>query len=218
MTCQFSYSSRRAVSNHVSTTFDTTSNYVAFDGTNWISSHRRCTGCSITSSAYTGVSREVCRCWRQLGLELVRAVDSELVTALVLLDFSSAFDTVDHCTLSLSGVSASALVSCLSDRTHCVMSRVRYQSRAAFHKALRCMAQSSSSYAQMMSRRSSINRHQVSHHLYAEDKFSLVVGVKITVDVSVPVTSASLTRHILQRCISDIASCSAVYIVLPRGI
>ena len=31
--------------------------------------------------------------------DLVRAVDSKLVTALVLLDLSSAFDTVDHTTL-----------------------------------------------------------------------------------------------------------------------
>ena len=31
--------------------------------------------------------------------DLVRAVDSKLVTALVLLDLSSAFDTVDHSTL-----------------------------------------------------------------------------------------------------------------------
>jgi len=57
--------------------------------------------------------------------DLVRAVDSKLVTALVLLDFSSVFDTVDHFTLLTVldrrfGVRESAMdwfSSYLSDRT-----------------------------------------------------------------------------------------------------
>ena len=68
--------------------------------------------------------------------DLVRAVDSKLVTALVLLDLSSAFDTVDHSTLLTVldrrfGVQESAMdwfSSYLSDRTqtfcvNAVMSR-----------------------------------------------------------------------------------------------
>jgi len=65
------------------------------------------------------------RCCVYIHNDLVRAVDNKEVTALVLLDLSSAFDTVDHSTLLTVlhrrfGVEESAMdwfTSYLSDRT-----------------------------------------------------------------------------------------------------
>src|SRR5207245_8806715 len=71
--------------------------------------------------------------------DLLRASDRRQVTALVLLDLSSAFDTIDHLILldrlasfyGFSGLALSLLRSYLSDRTHHVV--VQSSSSPAFH-------------------------------------------------------------------------------------
>src|SRR2546425_6754020 len=71
--------------------------------------------------------------------DLLRASDRRQVTALVLLDLSSAFDTIDHQILldrlasfyGFSGLALSLLRSYLSDRTHDVV--VQSTSSSAFH-------------------------------------------------------------------------------------
>ena len=142
--------------------------------------------------------------------DLVRAVDSKQVTALILVDLSSSFDTIDHSTLLTVldrrfagfGVREFAmdwLSSYLSDRTQTfcangVMSRPI---------PVTCSVPQGSvlgpvlfiSYTDDVTL--IFDSHQVSHHLYADDKQAYV---------SIPVNNVSLARQILERCIRDITS------------
>ena len=138
--------------------------------------------------------------------DLVRAVDSKLVTALVLLDLSSAFDTVDHSTLLTVldrrfGVQESAMdwfSSYLSDRTQtfCV--------NAAMSRPIpiTCSIPQGSVMGPVLfilytaDVTSIFDSPQVSHHPYADDSQAYV---------SIPVNNVSLSRQILER-ISDITS------------
>ena len=54
---------------------------------------------SRLDSLRTAEATQLRQRWSELYNDFVRAVDSKLVTALVLLHLSSAFDTVDHSTL-----------------------------------------------------------------------------------------------------------------------
>ena len=143
--------------------------------------------------------------------DLVRAVDSKLVTALVLLDLSSAFDTVDHSTLLTVldrrfGVRESAMdwfSSYLSDRTQTFCANGVMSGSIP----VTCSVPQGSvlgpvlfiSYTEDVS--VIFDSHQVNHHLYADDKQAYV---------SVPANNVSLARHTLESCISDITSwCSS---------
>jgi len=112
--------------------------------------------------------------------DLVRAVDSKLVTALVLLDLSSAFDTVDHSTLLTVldrrfGVRESAMdwfSSYLSDRTQTFCANGMMSEPIP----VTCSVPQGSvlgpvlfiSYTEDVT--SIFDSHQISHLLYADDK------------------------------------------------
>ena len=132
--------------------------------------------------------------------DLLRAVDSKLVTSLVLLDLSLAFDTIEHSTLltvldQRFGVQESAMdwfSTYLSDRTqmfcvNAVMSRTI---------PVTCSVPQGSVLGPMLfisytaDVTSIFDSHQVNRHLYADDKQAYV---------SVPVNNVSLACQILER-------------------
>jgi len=138
-----------------------------------------------------------------------RRVDiiSRLTTALVLLDLSSAFDTVDHSTLLTVldrrfGVRESAIdwfSSSLSDRTQTFCANGVMSGPIP---VTCCIPQCSVlgpvlfiSYTEDVTL--IFDCHQVSHHLYADDKQAYV---------SIPVNNVSLECQTRERCISDITS------------
>jgi len=134
--------------------------------------------------------------------DLVRAVDSKLVTALVLLDLSSAFDTLPTVLDRRFGVRESAMdwfSSYLSDwtQTFCangVMSEPTPVTCSVPHGSVLGPVLFIS-YTEDVT--SIFDSHQVNHLLYADDKQAYV---------SVPVYNVSLARQTLEHCISDITS------------
>ena len=135
--------------------------------------------------------------------DLVRAVDSKLVTALVLLDLSSAFDMVDHSTLLTVldrrfGVRESAMdwfSSYLSDRTQTFCASGVMSGPIPVTCSVPQGSMLFISYTEDVLL--IFDSHQVNHHLYADDKQAYV---------SVPVNYVSLARQTLESCISDINS------------
>jgi len=108
--------------------------------------------------------------------DLVRAIDEQRITGLVLLDLSAAFDTVDHCTLlsvleKRFGVCDATLAwfrSYLSDRTQTFQLPLHYsvpQGSAAGPVEFIAYTEEVSDV---------FNRHQVQYHLYADDKQAYV--------------------------------------------
>jgi len=137
----------------------------------------------------------------------VRAVDNKHVTALMLLDLSSAFDTVNHCTLLTVlhrrfGIRESAMdwfSSYLRDRTQTFCANGGMSGPIP----VTCSVPQGSVLGPVLfisytdDATLIFDSHRVNHHRYADDK---------QVYVSVPVNSVSLARQILERCISDISS------------
>jgi len=129
--------------------------------------------------------------------DLVRAIDSKLVTALVLLDLRSAFDTVDHSTLLTIldrhfGIRESAMdwfSSYLSDQTQ-TFCATGEMSRTI---PVTCSIPQGSVLGSVLfiSYPDDItlifDSHQVNHRLYADDKQAYV---------SVPVNNMSLAYQI----------------------
>ena len=143
--------------------------------------------------------------------DIVRAVDQKRIVALVLLDLSAAFDTVDHVTLlsvlqTRFGVDGEALMwfkSYLSDRFQ------TFQVSGAMSEpvAVDCSVPQGSvlgpikliSYTEDVT--SVFKKHGVRHHLYADDK---------QFHVDVPISNISTARTTLQDCVSDVSSwCSS---------
>lgn len=139
--------------------------------------------------------------------EIVRAVDSGHMCVLVLLDLSSAFDTVDHDTLlqvlnRRFGIDGLALDWCrdyLSDRTQTFQSG----SLQSGPHTVSCSVPQGSvlgpkkfvAYTEDLVE--VVNRHQLGHHLYADDT-QLLKSVRLTEILPVIDT--------IQHCIRDIHS------------
>jgi hypothetical protein len=142
--------------------------------------------------------------------DLVRAIDNGLVSALVLLDLSAAFDTVDHATLldilhQRFGLDGKVLMWCrsyLADRSQSYI----VGKNKTVSLPLTCGVPQGSSlgpqkfiaYAEGIA--AALTRSAINYDLFADD---------VQLNASAPVDKIHIATKLLESCVADVADCCA---------